>query len=252
MKSLPLLFLGIFFCLAFSFTGIVLSGNLQLGKLKPTSTQLLDADGNPIAGMRYVDKQGNVHLGTDNMQETQYPVIPTGLAEEGKSVYISEGCVYCHSQQVRRKGFGTDFERGWGDRQSVARDYIRQDRPLVGTMRTGPDLMTVGQRIQAENWHLLHLYDPRITSNGSIMPSFNFLFETRKIGHEGPSPSALSLRMADGSPVKLADGSVLPEKYLPPPGYEVVPSDRAVALVAYLLSLKLDYELPEAKFSQAQ
>lgn len=45
-----------------------------------------------------------------------------GRAAEGHKVYVSHGCIYCHSQQVRPKGFGADIERGWG-RASVATDY---------------------------------------------------------------------------------------------------------------------------------
>ena len=249
MKSLPLLFLGIFFTLAFSWTGIVLSGNLQLGRLEPVSSELLNAEGDPIQGIRYATPEGRIELGRTNLQEVQWPRIPSGMAEQGKAVYTSLGCVYCHSQQVSRRGFRSDFERGWGDRQSVPRDYIRQERVLLGTSRTGPDLMTAGQRIADVNWHMLHLYNPRITSRDSIMPSFTYLFEEREIGVEGPSPNALRLRKADGSPISLANGDPLPAKYVPRDGHEIVPTERGAALVAYLLSLRLDYELPEAKFA---
>lgn len=68
------------------------------------------------------------------------------------------------------------------------------------------------------------------------MPPYAFLYELKKIG-ESPSPDALNL--ANAKP-----------EFRPPEGYEVVPTERANSLVAYLLSLKLDYELPESKFSE--
>ncbi len=208
MKNLPLIFFGIFFTIALSWTGLVLSSQIQYGNLQPAALS-----------------EG----------EQAYPRPIPGVAAQGRAVYISEGCVYCHSQQVRRKGFGADFERGWGDRNTVPRDYILQDRVLLGTSRTGPDLTNVGQRLSTPDWHLLHLYDPQITSKGSIMPPFAYLFETRKV-RDISSPEALRF------PPDYKKG--------PPAGFEVVPTDRARALVAYLLSLRLDYELPESKFAQ--
>ncbi|MGJ8654131.1 MAG: cbb3-type cytochrome c oxidase subunit II [Opitutaceae bacterium] len=213
MKNLPLLFCGIFFALAFSFTGLILSSNIQIGSLTQT-TETLDEDGNNMEG------------------ETLYPLMPTGLAKQGKQVYIEMGCIYCHTQQVRRAGFGADIERNWGPRQSVARDYITQERVLLGTMRRGPDLMHVGGRPMNKDWHHLHMYQPQITSAGSNMPPFAFLYDIREIEGAG---SANALKFPPDS------------EYAPEAGYEVVPTARAEALVEYLLSLKLDYSLPEAK-----
>lgn len=223
MKNLPLLFFGIFFFLAFSWWGIIFVGQRSpnLGGLQPATETLVDAEGNPVGGTE----------GFNNPDMTAYPLALVGSAQRGKEVYISMGCVYCHSQQVRRKGIGSDFERGWGDRQTVARDYIQQERVMLGTMRTGPDLMNVGQRIPTADWHHLHLYNPRTTSPGSYMPPFAFLYDLREIGDTGPSPEALNLG----------------GEFAPPPGYEVVPKQEANDLVAYLLSLKLDYDLPEIK-----
>ncbi len=201
MNRAPLIFLGIFFTLAFSWTGIVLSNQLSYGKLEPV---------------------------VDTTENKSYPEPLPGLAAQGKLVYQDLGCVYCHSQQVRRPGFGADDKRGWGDRQSVARDYLREGRVLLGTMRTGPDLRNIGARQGSRDWQMLHLYDPQITSKGSIMPPFAFLFETRPIIGQ-PSPKAIKL----------------PAPHTPTPGHEVVPGARAEALVAYLLSLKDTYAYPE-------
>jgi cytochrome c oxidase cbb3-type subunit 2 len=207
MRNFFLIFAGVLFCIAFSWTGIVLTSHIQYGALEP------------------------IALSED---EKPYPRLPTGMAERGKEIYIDQGCMYCHSQQVRRKGYGSDFERGWGERQTVARDYILQKRVLLGTMRTGPDLMNVGQRLSTADWHHLHLYDPQTTSKGSIMPPFNYLYKKQKIGSE-PSPKALKFPHD--------------YKHAPESGYEIIPTERAEALVAYLLSLRLDYEFPEARFS---
>ena len=68
------------------------------------------------------------------------------MAERGRKVYVANGCVYCHSQQVRADYAGSDIERKWGDRRSAPRDYIF-DRPvLLGVARMGPDLANVGKR----------------------------------------------------------------------------------------------------------
>jgi cytochrome c oxidase cbb3-type subunit 2 len=96
----------------------------------------------------------------------------------GREVYIANGCVYCHSQQPRPKAFAPDFSRGWG-RATVAGDYAYDQPHLLGTMRTGPDLMNIGVRQPSEQWHLGHLYQPRAYMPGSIMPSYPFLFETQ-------------------------------------------------------------------------
>lgn len=203
MNKGPLLFLGIFLTLAFSWTGIVLTNHLTVGRIGT-----------------YVDADTGI----------AFPQAVPGLARQGKQVYQELGCVYCHTQQVRRPGFGTDDLRGWGERQSVPRDYVQQDRLLLGTMRTGPDLMNVGARPLNAEWHYKHLLDPQITSPGSNMAPFPFLFETRKIVGQ-PSPKALH---------------GLPPQYAPPAGHELVPTHRAEALVAYLMSLKHEFDYPES------
>ena len=218
MKNFPLFFCGIFFTLAFSWAGLVLAGHIQLGSLTTTTERIDGETLGPVKGNQL------------------YPVASTGMAMQGKQVYMSMGCIYCHTQQVRRQGLGADYERGWGDRQTVARDFIREERVLLGSRRIGPDLRDVGRRLSESEWHHLHLYNPIITTEGSIMPPFRFLYETRKIKEGIPSPKALRL----------------PAEYAAPEGHEVVPTRRAEALVAYLMSLRLDYSLPEAQLTQSQ
>ena len=221
MKNLPLLFCGIFFMLAFSFTGIIIGGNNQFGALKRTTETLVPSDDDPTV---MIPVEG----------DPLFPRKMSGIAEQGKQVYIELGCIYCHTQQSRRQGFGADVERGWAKRATVARDYILQDRVLLGSMRTGPDLVNLGGRYAGDagrEWNHIHLYNPRIVSEGSTMPPFSFLYKEQEIINE-PSPDAL----------KFPPDS----EYAPEPGYEIVPTRRAVALVEYLLSLKIDYSLPEA------
>lgn len=221
MRNLPLLFCGIFFALAFSYTGLIVTGNIQIGSLERTTETLVPSDEDP-----------NVMVNAPG--EPLYPRKLSGIAEQGKQVYIEMGCIYCHSQQSRRQGFGADNERGWARRATVARDYILQDRVLLGTMRTGPDLVNLGGRYAGEagrDWNHLHLYNPQIVSEGSTMPPFAFLYRKQPIINE---PSDKALDFPPGS------------AYAPEPGYEIVPTRRAEALVEYLLSLKIDYSLPEA------
>ena len=207
MRSLPLIFFGIFLTLASGWLGLVLSSQIQFGSLKPIALEEGDQP---------------------------QPRSKVGVAQQGSDVYINQGCVYCHSQQVRRPGYGSDYERGWGERQTVPRDYIFEPRPLIGNSRTGPDLTNIGQRQPSQEWHYLHLFNPRITSPGSIMPSFPYLFDVQEI-EEKPATNAL----------KIPDAF----KHLrAPQGFEIVPSAKAEQLVAYLQSMKLDYELPEARF----
>lgn len=206
MNRAPLIFLGIFFAIAFSWTGIILTNQISYGSLT-----------------RYVNPDDG----------KAYPQASPGDAARGKLVYQDLGCIYCHSQQVRQPGFGIDIERGWGERGSVARDYVGEQRVFLGSMRTGPDLRNVGARFAGQGgreWHIKHFYDPTITSVGSIMPPHRFLYETRKIVGD-PSPKAVQ--------------SLLPENYQPAPGYEIVLKQRGDDLIAYLLSLKDPELYPE-------
>lgn len=164
-------------------------------------------------------------------EETGEMVPPalSGLADAGQDVYAASGCLYCHSQQIRPAYLSTDIAKGLGPRRTVARDYIRSRPAFLGTMRTGPDLTNVGLRYSAE-WQHRHLYEPAEVSKGSIMPAFRYLYRMQKI-QGAPSADA----------VKGLTGPNAPKE-----GYEVIPTGDAKALVAYLLSLRRDYALPEA------
>ena len=94
----------------------------------------------------------------------------TALQLTGRDLYIREGCVGCHSQMIRP--FRAETER-YGH-YSVAGEFI-YDRPFLwGSKRTGPDLHRVGGRYSDE-WHRVHLTDPRDVVPESIMPSYPWL-----------------------------------------------------------------------------
>jgi len=96
----------------------------------------------------------------------------TPLELEGRDIYIREGCVGCHSQQVRP--FRSEVER-YGE-YSKAGEYVYDHPFLWGSKRTGPDLHRIGGKY-SDNWHLNHMYDPQSTSSGSIMPAYQWLIK---------------------------------------------------------------------------
>ena len=97
--------------------------------------------------------------------------IPGGDSfERGKQVYLSEGCIHCHSQYVRP---GTEDEERWGP----ALDSRLVSWPvLIGNRRQGPDLANIGSRRSA-TWLKQHFINPQAFSPGSTMPSYTHLFE---------------------------------------------------------------------------
>jgi len=104
------------------------------------------------------------------------PVAASPTAEErGRLVYISEGCIHCHSQYVRPN---TADVLMWGPVESL--DELHQQRPpLIGNRRQGPDLSQVGARRSAL-WLKMHLFDPKEVSGASIMPSYALLFHGQR------------------------------------------------------------------------
>ena len=96
----------------------------------------------------------------------------SALRLAGYDVYVSEGCYGCHSQQIRP--FRSETER-YGH-YSVAGEFV-YDRPFQwGSKRTGPDLARVGGRYSDE-WHYLHMIDPRAVVPESNMPAYPWLAE---------------------------------------------------------------------------
>src|SRR6478672_2438233 len=123
MKGLAPLFLGIFGTFAFSWVGLTLIPNWQIGHLDPQ----MEEDGSDA-----------------------YPQPQSGMVERGARVYAANGCIYCHSQQVRADYIADDIERKWGNRRSAPRDYIFERPVFLGKMRMGQDLANIGARAPAE------------------------------------------------------------------------------------------------------
>ena len=99
------------------------------------------------------------------------PYSPLALA--GRDVYVREGCYNCHSQMVRP--FRAETER-YGH-YSVAGEFV-YDRPFQwGSKRTGPDLARVGGRY-SDDWHRVHLNNPRDVVPESNMPAYPWLADT--------------------------------------------------------------------------
>lgn len=97
----------------------------------------------------------------------------TPLQQQGRSVYLREGCWYCHSQFVRPV---TGETRRWGP-VAEAGEFNFDVPHLFGTRRIGPDLLRVGLKYSDE-WHLAHFWDPRMLSPDSVMASYRGLFNT--------------------------------------------------------------------------
>jgi len=96
----------------------------------------------------------------------------TPLELEGRDLYIREGCVGCHSQSVRP--FRSEVER-YGP-QSKAGEFVYDHPFLWGSKRTGPDLLREGGKYN-DSWQFNHLWSPQSISAGSIMPSYQWLFD---------------------------------------------------------------------------
>ncbi|TXH57545.1 MAG: cytochrome-c oxidase, cbb3-type subunit I [Bacteroidia bacterium] len=96
----------------------------------------------------------------------------TPLELEGRDIYVREGCYTCHSQMIRPF---RDEEARYGE-YSKAGEFV-YDHPFQwGSKRTGPDLHRIGGKYN-NVWHYNHMLDPEVTSQGSIMPPYPWLFE---------------------------------------------------------------------------
>ncbi len=96
---------------------------------------------------------------------------------EGRDIYIREGCHVCHTQMVRP--LRAEVER-YGH-YSVAGESVYEHPFLWGSKRTGPDLARVGGRY-SDDWHKVHLFNPRIVVPQSIMPAYPWLYDNKLDG----------------------------------------------------------------------
>jgi cytochrome c oxidase cbb3-type subunit 2 len=157
-------------------------------------------------------------------------------AVKGKALFIANGCVACHTQQVRN----VDMDKVWGARPSMAADYAdihrtdfwRNSATLMGTERTGPDLTNIGNRQPSTDWNLVHLYNPRIVVKESIMPAYTWLF------------------MVKETPDKRDIVVNVPSQYREGVQGKIVATVEAMQLIAYLQSLK-QTKLPDGSQSSA-
>jgi len=145
------------------------------------------------------------------------------LALAGRDVYVREGCYNCHSQMVRTLAFET--ERYGPYSESGESVY---DRPFQwGSKRTGPDLARVGGRY-SDDWHRVHLINPRDVVPESNMPGFPWLAESELDGHEVARRMRALQRLGD--PYSDAEIEAAPE--------QVEGRTELDALVAYLQGLR--------------
>jgi len=150
----------------------------------------------------------------------------------GKNSFIANGCVACHTQQVRN----VDMDKMWGTRPGIAADYAgnkrtdfwRNTATLMGTERTGPDLTNVGVRQGSLAWNLLHLYQPRAVVEQSIMPAYPWLFK--------------EVYNVNKDDVEV----IVPDKYRNGIQGQIIATQEALDLVAYLQGLK-QTTLPDGK-----
>lgn len=153
------------------------------------------------------------------------PFTPEEL--NGLKIYTSENCMSCHTQQIRN----IEMDMVWGERPSIPSDYYyskkrldvwRQSPSLLGSERTGPDLTNVAKRQPGIDWHLLHLFNPRIVVEESVMPGYPWLFIEKNEN-------------------EIKEGEVVvavPKEFMKNPNKKVVATKKVMDLVAYLLTLK--------------
>src|SRR5690349_14060148 len=85
-----------------------------------------------------------------------------GVAKAAADAAVKAFDVGGAQAEVRLVPLGPDMARGWGPRRTVAQDYLYDYPVMLGSQRIGPDLVSVGLRLPSEEWHLLHLYNPRM------------------------------------------------------------------------------------------
>jgi cytochrome c oxidase cbb3-type subunit II len=98
----------------------------------------------------------------------------TPLEEQGRRLYISFGCQYCHSQYIRKYDWGPLAER-----IAQAGDYAGDTAPQLGSNRNGPDLSQEGGQ-HSDDWHVAHFYNPRWTRPESFMPPFSYWIDDER------------------------------------------------------------------------
>lgn len=159
-------------------------------------------------------------------KETTQPVAGmqplTALQMEGRDVYIREGCHVCHSQMIRPLRAETERYGHY----SVAGESVWDHPFLWGSKRTGPDLARVGARY-SDDWHRVHLINPRDVVPESNMPGYPWLAENELTGEH----TSKKLEAFRGFGVPYTDEQIRKAPY------EVQGKTELDALVAYLQQL---------------
>ncbi|NNF17688.1 MAG: cytochrome-c oxidase, cbb3-type subunit II [Gammaproteobacteria bacterium] len=144
---------------------------------------------------------------------------------EGRDIYIREGCHVCHTQMVRT--LRSDTAR-YGP-YSVAGEDVYEHPFLWGSKRTGPDLSRVGGRY-SDDWHNIHLMDPRSVVPVSNMPAYPWLFENTLSGKDTAKKMSALRKIG----VPYTDEQIAAAEAA------VAGRTEAEALVSYLQTLGLD------------
>ena len=276
MKNGPLLFLGLFAVMATSFWGLLIASNSTIGSQQPVlieaTGELYPAGRSGLAqeGAQVYRSLGCVECHSQQIRQsglefevwlsdagTNAPAVISAIEQERANLrtggaesplndlpakafttqsigtadaFVKRLTGLGASAQVVLKPTGADIQRGWGRRVTVAQDFLRDNPVQIGSQRVGPDLANYGSRQTNAMLILQHLYDPQKMMPGSMMPPYKFLFTTHKLG--------------DGETVSAG---ALPAVFMP--GFEIRPKPEALALAAYLNSLRADVPLTNAPFS---
>ncbi|CAM3116464.1 cbb3-type cytochrome c oxidase subunit II [Vibrio rarus] len=149
----------------------------------------------------------------------------TAIQIAGRDIYISEGCHVCHTQMVRP----LEPETKRNGRANQEPDDIYEFPNLWGSKRTGPDLTNLGRKY-SDQWHVLHLVNPRDVIPTSIMPAYPWLFEHKLSGDDiTDKMRALQTLGVPYSENEIADARL-----------QVRGKTKGEALIRYLQSLGVD------------
>jgi cytochrome c oxidase cbb3-type subunit I/II len=175
----------------------------------------------------------------------------TPLELVGRDVYISEGCMNCHSQMIRP--LRAEIER-YGE-YSKPGEFVNDHPFLWGSRRIGPDLARVGRKLPSPNWHVRHFNNPTDTSPGSIMPRYTHLLEKPlDLGELTASLKAMqtlgveytNAEIENASDTARAQAKLIADTVVVEGGPTGVEERKVVALIAYLMRLGTDINKPTA------
>jgi cytochrome c oxidase cbb3-type subunit I/II len=177
----------------------------------------------------------------------------TPLETIGRDIYVSEGCVNCHSQMIRP--LIAETER-YGEYSKPGESVF--DHPFLwGSRRIGPDLAREGIRNPSALWHLRHFNRPVDTSPGSIMPAYSHLLD-QQLDFTAAQPAMTALQkvgvpytdaqLAGATDLARAQAARVEEQLIAengrPDGVQGMGQRRVIALIAYLQRLGTDLGKP--------